>query len=320
MVNSSLERRIKLAIDWLRVNSVEGAGIIVKSTERVPYPEVTGYLIPTLIDYHLNDLAERYADWLISSQARDGYWSDPSGRYPCLFDTGQIFRGLVGQYESSGHKGCFHAMEAAGKWVESIIEPDGTIHVPDRGVWDPAIPDRILLYALEPIRRGALITGNGPLREKVDKAVGKFMADRNISEFTYLAHFHAYVMEALFDLGQHEKAQEGMSVIKRLQGADGSIPAYAGRKWTCSTALFQYALVFYKMGDKTSANIAFEYGARLQNETGGWYGSYGEPYRMLSRFSRFIPALAMYFPRSEISWANKYFLDAARFYGQRGEK
>ena len=38
-----------------------------------------------------------------------------------------------------------------------------------------------------------------------------------------------------------------------------------------------------------------KYLERLQNRSGGFYGSYGKD--------------AQYFPNEEISWANKYFID-----------
>jgi malonyl-CoA O-methyltransferase len=64
----------------------------------------------------------------------------------------------------------------------------------------------------------------------------------------------------------------------------------------CSTGLFQYAVIWYKLGDLARADRAFNAACRLQNGTGGFYGSYGPG--------------ANYFPDEEIGWAVKYFLDA----------
>ena len=40
----------KKALSWLKTNTINHQGIITTSEQRVCYNEVTGYLIPTLID------------------------------------------------------------------------------------------------------------------------------------------------------------------------------------------------------------------------------------------------------------------------------
>ena len=34
---------------WVRQHRVPGGGVAVSSAQRVPYPEVTGYLVPSLL-------------------------------------------------------------------------------------------------------------------------------------------------------------------------------------------------------------------------------------------------------------------------------
>ena len=75
----------------------------------------------------------------------------------------------------------------------------------------------------------------------------------------------------------------------------------------CSTGLFQLAIVWYKLGNIEKGNRALEYATKLQNKSGGWYGSYGDYEKMDGRNKEYFPT---YFPISEISWAVKYFLDA----------
>ena len=41
---NSLDR----ALDWCAGHVVQGQGIMVHTRQRVPYPEVTGYFVPTL--------------------------------------------------------------------------------------------------------------------------------------------------------------------------------------------------------------------------------------------------------------------------------
>ena len=81
-----------------------------------------------------------------------------------------------------------------------------------------------------------------------------------------------------------------------IQKKDGSIPAYPGATWVCSTGMAQLAIAWYMLGDREPADKAMNYLVRLQNPSGGFYGGYGRK--------------AQYFPQEEISWAVKYFIDA----------
>ena len=87
-----------------------------------------------------------------------------------------------------------------------------------------------------------------------------------------------------------------MEHLTTLQRKDGSVPAYKHVSWVCSTGLAQSAIIWYKLGMKEYADKAVHYLEKIQNRSGGFYGSYGKG--------------ANYFPEEEISWAVKFFLDA----------
>ena len=52
------------AIEWIRNNTVDEKGIAVTSKEKVIYPEVTGYYIPSLLQWGEKELACNYARFL----------------------------------------------------------------------------------------------------------------------------------------------------------------------------------------------------------------------------------------------------------------
>ncbi len=83
------------------------------------YPEVSGYLIPTLLDYGERELAARIADWLVSIQNDDGSFCDMDGQKRS-FDTAAVMEGLerIGYYEP--------ALKAR-RWVNSQFKEDGLI-------------------------------------------------------------------------------------------------------------------------------------------------------------------------------------------------
>ena len=81
------------ALDWFKKHMVADKGIIVHTREPVPYPEVTGYYIPTLYNWGEKELARTCTRWLLSIQQPDGAFPAPDG-VPYTFDTGQVMRGL----------------------------------------------------------------------------------------------------------------------------------------------------------------------------------------------------------------------------------
>jgi len=86
------------AMGWFKQNMVPSQGIIVHTKERVPYPEVTGYFVPTLYDWGEIDLARTCTRWLLAIQLADGAFPAPDG-VPYTFDTGQVMRGLCAALE-----------------------------------------------------------------------------------------------------------------------------------------------------------------------------------------------------------------------------
>ena len=155
------------------------------------------------------------------------------------------------------------------------------------------------LYVLPP-----LVEAGTRLREPryVDaamRALNYYKSKPDLVEFkssiAMISHYFGYMMEALIDLGEVELAQEAITQAAAIQRSDGAIPAYPGVEWICAPGMAQLALAWYKIGDLDRADRAFSYLERIQNRSGGWYGSYGPG--------------AKYFPDTELTWAVKFFLD-----------
>ncbi len=292
------------AINWIKVNSVDGGGIICNSSKKLSYPEVTGYYIPTLIKWGYRDLAISYAKWLVSIQKEDGSWYDTDNTAPYIFDTAQILKGLLAVrdiypfVDESIKKGC--------EYVIKNVNEEGRLTTPSKDCWgdERTCSELIHLYCLTPLIEASEVFKDSKYQEIAYKVLNYYKNNyhEDIVNFRLLSHFYAYVMEGLLDLGEKEIVSVAMAKLKKVLDEKGYVPAYNDVNWVCSTGLFQLALVWYKMGDSSSGDKAFEYACRLQNETGGWFGSYlvggssGED--------------NTYFAVSEISWANKYFLDA----------
>jgi hypothetical protein len=99
------------------------------------YPETTGYIVPTMIDYAKlkNDKetlqrAKRMLDWLVSIQLPGGGYQggkvDATPVLPVTFNTGQILLGLASGVSAFGEE-YRKAMRAAADWLIKTQDSDG---------------------------------------------------------------------------------------------------------------------------------------------------------------------------------------------------
>jgi malonyl-CoA O-methyltransferase len=281
------------AMDWFKQNMVAGQGIIVHSKQPVPYPEVTGYFIPTLYNWGEQELARTCTRWLMSIQLPDGAFPAPDG-VPYTFDTAQIMRGLcaaLGDVE-----GVEDSLRRASDWMLTQVDASGRLKTPSTELWSDIASDLIHTYALPPLAQAGRLMGVKEYEDAANFVLAYYKQQAGLVPFNRLSHFHAYAMEALTEMGEFDLARRGMADVARCQRRNGSIPAYPDVDWVCSTGMAQYAIVWYTLGEKDRADRAIAYLEKIQNDSGGFFGSYGKG--------------AKYISGGEISWGVKYFLDA----------
>ncbi|MEU7585783.1 hypothetical protein AB0A95_05720 [Micromonospora sp. NPDC049230] len=111
------------------------AGYDLRCGWQPPYPETSGYLIPTLLRAaealdrpELADRAALVGDWLLGLQRADG--SFPGGMGvdgpPVAFDTGQILLGLLALWHHTRRAPVLDAAVRAGVWLLAAQQPSGT--------------------------------------------------------------------------------------------------------------------------------------------------------------------------------------------------
>lgn len=104
-----------------------------------PYPETTGYIIPTLLEYaafanrpELAQLAVRQADWILTLQYENG--ALPGGhvahgqkRPASIFNTGQMILGLVAAADHTRDEKYLNSAIQAAQWLAGEVdETEGT--------------------------------------------------------------------------------------------------------------------------------------------------------------------------------------------------
>ena len=282
------------AMGWFRNNFIPGQGIILHTKKPVPYPEVTGYYIPTLYHWKETEYARTATRWLMSIQMADGAFPASDGK-PYTFDTGQILRGL--NAATGDVSGADKSAKLAADWMLSQVGPDGRVTTPSTELWGDIANELIHTYVLPPLLQAGELFGRQDCIDAAHRAMEYYKKQEDqLVPFNRLSHFHAYAMEALWEMGEKELCRQGMASAADKQRQDGSVPGYPDVDWVCSTGLAQYAIVWQYLGEYERADRAIRYLEKIQNPGGGFNGSYGKG--------------ASYIPGAEISWAVKYFLDA----------
>jgi malonyl-CoA O-methyltransferase len=292
---------LKNAIDWVKKYRVPGSGIPVHHDTKLITPEVTGYLIPSLYDSGEKEMALDLAGWEMTVQQVDGSFLGPDG-IPYTFDTAQVMRGFLKVVDEFPQ--VEDNLRRAADYVFNQIDAKGEIQTPSYNAWkqsDGTMFSRYCnLYTLKPLIDAGKYFNDPRYERAAQRAMDYFKTKTDLTDFKpqlgTLSHIFGYMMEALAELNEIELARKGLSQAADMQRKDGSIPAYPGVKWVCATGVSQLALAWYRMGDFEPAEKAFNYLLKIQNPSGGFYGSYG--------------LNGKYFPKKEISWAVKFFIDA----------
>lgn len=293
---------LQQAIQWIKHHHFEGEGITVTHRNLRPYPEVSGYTIPTLLSVGETTLAEQFARWLVKVQNRDGSFSLDNPAISYVFDTGQVIRGWVSILHRLPELA--EPLQRACQWIISTADTSGRLRCPlPGGDWSLGnrgeVNEAIHLYVLKPLIDAAQLLNSSAIEKAARHSLNYYLVHSDVTQFTQanaLTHFYAYIQEALFELNCDDKVKQGMEKVAHFQQDNGAVPGYHDVNWVCSTGLAQLAKVWYLLNDTARADKAMEFLMQLQNGSGGFYGSYGIG--------------ATYFPIEEISWAAKYAIDA----------
>lgn len=134
------EQHLKEAIEWLcRAQDITKCGGVSGGYSFIrgwipPYPETTGYIIPTFLQYSSLkkdvDLTKRaidMGDWEIEIQFASGAVRGGVGitDYPIVFNTGQVMLGWISLYRVTKLNKFLDAAKKAADWLIGIQDDDG---------------------------------------------------------------------------------------------------------------------------------------------------------------------------------------------------
>ena len=307
------------------------------------YPEVTGYIIPTLLTYasllsepEARRRAIRMADWEIEVQlptgaVRSGTVASKLG--PAVFNTGQVLHGWTKVYEITKDEKYAAALQRAARWLLLMQDDDGawrmelsvmtsskvqTYNV--RTAWGLAIAGELLN---EPAWiKAACKNADWCLKQRA--AIGWFDHNGFTDDEFPLLHTIAYTLEGLAGIGillrKEEYANAALLGVHPLQTIYAKGGKLGGRyapdwrravSWRCLTGEAQIALVLlilakYHTGDAAVSRIAMsilEDLAAVQDTE----CRHSEVYGGLAGSE---PIWGEYRRFCYLSWAVKFYMDA----------
>jgi hypothetical protein len=306
-----------------------------------PYPETTGYIIPTFYNAatHLGDdsyrrRAERMADWLVGLQLESGafpvgpLWPDWERR-PVVFDTGQILHGLVRIHREKPRPAYLDAAVRAGNWLGEIQESDGawrrftssgsehTYNV--RSAW--AV---LLLHQITGDERH-LRTATRNLEWAMTQQTGDawFRHMEFLDRKDPLTHTIAYTVEGILesavllsDSKMFDSARKAAGALMEKQASQGYLRGRYGAgwrsagNWSCLTGTAQMALVWFRLHELTGRNeylqaamAANDHIKRRQCRGSSLAGVRGG-------IAGSWPVYGDYEPYRNLNWAAKFFVDS----------
>ena len=224
---------------------------------RSPYPETSGYIIPTLFDFanHFRNSpaalecpnkALNIADWLIKIQLPSGAYycgllptehssladRASSPQKPSAFETGQVLMGLSRAYEHTGEQRYLEAALKAGAWLVANQLSDGCWAASLRG-----IPHSYDAFIAWPLAKLWQLSGERAFREAARNNLGWCLSQQRdngyfdncshtIGELPW-THSIGYAMEGLLETGILLKEDKYADAV--LKAAEALLRIYSIR-------------------------------------------------------------------------------------------
>lgn len=282
----AVRRSLKQALNWITVAQdrvgTGGVGSYEFYGWTAGYPEVTGYIIPTVWDCrHALDHPElaaravRMADWELGIQKPEGGWEagvEGEGLPPVVFNTGQVIRGLLRTHEETGDARYLDAVVRACDWIVANQDDDGSWTLANyrqlKRVYDS--------YVSAPLARAGQAVGNDAyaqsairncefvLRQQQDN--GWFGLCDNSPHFNDAPITHAigYTMDGLLETGEllgrddfiAGAAKAADAIMERISPTgflEGRFDANWQPRvsWVCLTGSAQVGIVLMKLYERT---------------------------------------------------------------------
>jgi hypothetical protein len=312
------------------------------------YPEVTGYIIPTLYDFVrvTGDLTARHAaylatDWLLSLQITSGAF--PGGLHapdsgpdknaqPSVFNTGQIVQGLVRAHTEMQAKTrnakILKSAVAAGDWLAAIQQRDGSWTGPAAYQGTAHTYYSMVSWAL-----AQLAVESGDLRHAAaaDRNIDWVLAHVqpsgwidgiNLRGHPAYLHFIAYVIQGTLECGILRRRDDAIQaaakpawvLLRKFETHKRLLGTYepdfrGGQRFACLTGNAQMSCIWLRLFEVTG-DLRYLNAALKMNEMLKQLLPAKGRRGVVGGVAGSYPIWGAYQPMRFISWGGKFLADA----------
>lgn len=344
------EQSVDCAAAWLKAaqdNNASGDGGVARHFSVIDgwgtsYPETTGYIVPTMIDYgrwrgdeDAKHRARRMLDWLVSIQLEGGGFQggriDSTPVVPVTFNTGQILIGLAAGARDLGPE--YRApMCRAADWLTETQDEDGCwrrnptpFAEPGEKAYETHVAWGLLEAArIEPERPygdAGLANVRWALQWQQDNG---WLAKCCLSDPTRpLTHTLGYALRGILEAYRYKPEQEFLDASIRLGdgllsalGADGYLPGRLRQDWSpavswaCLTGSVQIAHCWLILWQITGQDKYREGGYRANEYVRRTVSTDG-PAGTRGGVRGSFPINGDYGRFEYLNWAAKFFIDSS---------
>src|SRR5258706_4401799 len=312
------------------------------------YPEVTGYIIPTLYDFGrlTGDLVARHAiylatDWLLSLQMTSGAFpgglhATDSGPHnnaqPSVFNTGQILQGLVRAYvetKTETRKAeILKRAVTAGDWLAAIQQSDGSWTGPAAYQGTAHTYYSMVSWALAQL---AAESGDARHAAAADRNIDWVLAHVqpigwidgiNIRGHPAYLHFIAYAIQGVLECGILRRRDDAIQaaaksawvLLRKFETHKRLLGTYepdfrGGQRFACLTGNGQMSCIWLRLFEVTG-DLRYLDAALKMNEMLKQLLSVNGRRGVVGGVAGSYPIWGAYQPMRLISWGCKFLADA----------
>lgn len=345
------QAHLEAVIGWLcrAQDATSNGGVArmyhIKTGWGAAYPETTGYIIPTFIEFsHFSgrpgylQRALRMADWEIEVQmpsgaVQGGTIADPPS--PAIFNTGQVVFGWLAAYKASGKENYLEAAVRAGEFLLTSQDPDGAWRRNLSAFCSPIPKPDSYIYNIRTawaLHLLAAATGDDRYREgaesNLDHVIGRtrdngWVPDNCLNDpIRPLLHTIAYTTQGMLETGLlagnrraielAEIANEHLALALEKQGQmhgryDQNWTPSA--RWRCLTGEAQTAVVWFRLAQVTGERRWHERAIALTEQVKQTQVLSGDP-NIVGGIKGSQPIYGWYGKYQYLNWAAKFYADA----------
>ncbi len=317
-----------------------GVGSYYFSGWTAGYPEVTGYIIPTMWDYayrlRREDLAQRarrMADWELSLQLECGGWEgrmEGDGLPPTVFNSGQVIRGLVRAYKETEEPAYLKAAVRGALWIVANQESDGSWsasnHLGLKRVYDT--------YVAAPLAQLSIFTGDERFAQAARRncefaltqqhSNGWFALCDNTPFYNHapITHTICYTADGLLETGELlnepryiDAAALPAQALAAYARRSGYLPGRFDQRWipqthwSCLTGAAQLGLLLLRLHRHTADPDSLDTASKLVDFLAHVQRLASVGRDRAGAIPGSYPIWGLYATFRYPCWATKYFLD-----------